>query len=72
MLGTPDRAAVERMVAAMVTRGPDASGLHAEAQVVLGHQRLRRRDAVGYVDENGSPVADGYARCLAEGRQELA
>ncbi len=35
-----DRAAVARMMAAEVHRGPDAEGLYQEAGAVLGHRRL--------------------------------
>jgi asparagine synthase (glutamine-hydrolysing) len=35
-----DIAAVERMLAAQIHRGPDDSGMHSDAHVVLGHRRL--------------------------------
>ena len=36
-----DVAAVDRMAASMVSRGPDGSGLVARGRVALGHRRLR-------------------------------
>ena len=40
VFGRPDRAAVERMMEAMVLRGPDDSGLYEDADAVLGMRRL--------------------------------
>lgn len=39
--GTPDRATIERMCAAIEHRGPDSRGIHAADGVALGIQRLR-------------------------------
>ena len=40
VLGSPDRAVVERMMQAMQARGPDDSGLHLGPGIALGHRRL--------------------------------
>ncbi len=40
ILGTPDRDAVERMTAAMDSRGPDDVGSYADRWIALGHRRL--------------------------------
>jgi asparagine synthase (glutamine-hydrolysing) len=39
--GTPDLAAMARMVAALVRRGPDAGGVLAQGATALGHRRLK-------------------------------
>ena len=39
--GTPDLAAMARMVAALVRRGPDAGGVLAQGAAALGHRRLK-------------------------------
>src|SRR5713226_6179197 len=40
ILGLPDRGTVERMTAAMASRGPDDSGIYEDRWVALGHRRL--------------------------------
>jgi asparagine synthase (glutamine-hydrolysing) len=40
ILGLPDKTAVERMMAAMVRRGPDDSGYYEDPRIALGHRRL--------------------------------
>jgi len=40
VVGRPDREAVGRMIDAMARRGPDDSGIYADADVALGHRRL--------------------------------
>ena len=47
MVGRPDRAAVERMAAAMVHRGPDEDGFYVDAQAALGFRRLSIIDIAG-------------------------
>jgi hypothetical protein len=42
------------------------------AQVLLGHQALAGRGQAGYVDREGRIQADGYRRCLDEGRRAQA
>lgn len=44
---TPDRATLERMVAAIRHRGPDGSGFHVEPGLGLGHARLSIIDLAG-------------------------
>ena len=38
--GRPDRAAIERMSAALARRGPDGAGIWSEGPVAFGHRRL--------------------------------
>ena len=40
VVGRPDREAVGRMIDAMARRGPDDSGIYADADVAFGHRRL--------------------------------
>jgi len=40
IIGRPDLEAVQSMMDAMSTRGPDDYGIHVDSQVVLGHRRL--------------------------------
>ncbi len=40
ILGSPDRQAVERIAAAMETRGPDDVGFYEDRWLSLGHRRL--------------------------------
>src|SRR5262245_49274697 len=40
ILGRPDKAAIESMVAAMSRRGPDDRGVYESESLVLGHRRL--------------------------------
>ncbi len=47
--GPPDGAAVRRMTAALVHRGPDAEGYHEDGPAVLGHRRLSVLDIAGGV-----------------------
>ena len=45
--GSDDVRLVERMMASIAHRGPDGSGLHAQADGVLGHRRLAIMDPEG-------------------------
>ncbi|MEJ7747665.1 MAG: asparagine synthase B [Candidatus Limnocylindrales bacterium] len=45
--GSPDRELVERLLAGIVLRGPDGSGLHVQPNGVLGHRRLAIMDPEG-------------------------
>jgi asparagine synthase (glutamine-hydrolysing) len=60
MFGRPDRAAVERMAAAMVHRGPDDDGFYVDDRVALGFRRLSIIDVAGghqpLTNEDGSIV----------------
>ncbi|GAB4566601.1 MAG: N-acetylglutaminylglutamine amidotransferase [Rhizobacter sp.] len=51
---------IERMLEAMVSRGPDGAGLHREASIALGHRRLVLLDAEGgaqpFYSEDGRVV----------------
>jgi len=82
--GAPDRAAVERVMDALVHRGPDGAGVHIQPNAVLGHRRLAIMDPTGgaqpIYDETGNVaiVANGeiynYPALLADlaGRHAFA
>ncbi|MFT3927477.1 MAG: N-acetylglutaminylglutamine amidotransferase [Myxococcales bacterium] len=50
-----DVAAVDRMTAAMSTRGPDASGVVARSRIAFGHRRLRIIDLSEHAEQ---PMVD--------------
>lgn len=56
--GTPDLAALERMTAAMIHRGPDDVGLWHEGPVALGHRRLSIIDLAGGQQPLGDSAGD--------------
>jgi asparagine synthase (glutamine-hydrolysing) len=76
--GPVDGATVERMCDAMIHRGPDSRGVHAEAGVALGAQRLAIIDVAHgdqpLFNEDGSVVVvlNGEIYNHAELRRDLA
>jgi asparagine synthase (glutamine-hydrolysing) len=53
--GSPDTEAIERAMAAMERRGPDAAGRHARGRVAFGHRRLKVIDTS---DRSNQPFLD--------------
>src|SRR3954463_7830646 len=75
--GTPDARAVERMTAALTSRGPDGSGLWTDGWVALGHRRLSIIDLSGdgrqpMVDDRAALIFNGCIYNYRELRAELA
>ncbi|WP_068277943.1 N-acetylglutaminylglutamine amidotransferase [Aldersonia kunmingensis] len=52
---SPDLAAVGRMCAAMVPRGPDGAGVHLQGAAALGHRRL---SIIDLSTRGGQPMVD--------------
>jgi asparagine synthase (glutamine-hydrolysing) len=63
--GAPDPELVQRMIAALVHRGPDEGGVDAFGPCVLGHRRLRVVD----LETGSQPVSDEQAaiHCVFNG-----
>lgn len=54
----PDQAALRRMVAKLVKRGPDGEGLYFDGRVALGHRRLA---IIDLTDRSHQPMLDEAA-----------